>query len=693
MKYVFLAGWIALALSAAPPAITELQPRGAQRGRPFTLTVAGTNLGDGAKILSSLPATFTALGSDKPGMGDRYATYLVEPTGEWAIGVYPIRVTSVNGLSNVLLFSVGAFPELVEEESRPGSLPHQNDSIERAQSLPSTPITINGKLQGAERDFYRLQVKAGERRVFEVDARRAGSTIDPVIQVYDAAGKRIARSEDEATTQLDARLDMTFAKEGFYYVEIFDARFSTQMQNYYRLRTGAYAYASDIYPLGGRRGEQVEVTVSGTTKVKADLSKVKTMQTTVNLPDSPSLPLPFAVGDVPEISEPVTGPLSLPVTVNGRLSKAAEVDRYELLVAPGEEYIFELQARELGTSKLTGLITIYGEDGKRLASAGDGPLPVDVAAVQASSRTLGDPFLMFKVPDGHKKVTIAVEDLAKRGGTYYAYRLSARRTAAELRATIITPFLNIPAGGTAIVAVDVERRGYMGPLKVTPIGLPVGITVAGGDIAAELPDPAVRSLSRRAVLSLTAAADAKFADSEIGFRATGGDGLTATAKGMGYLIGVNGATSQGVVDRQRALNGQWLGYELPVALTSATPATLVLMLQKTEKKEAGFEFRFRWKWLVSNAMQPVPTTVNVELPNLQSNRIIEMEVDPKDKLSGTFLVTTAKSSLPGAYNIGVSGRVLEGGAPIEVYSPLLRLDLPELLIEETKTNASIAVVR
>lgn len=691
MKFLLLP-LLAMALCAAPPAITELQPRGAQRGRPFTLTIAGTNLGEGAKIVSSLPATFTALGSEKPGMGDRYATFLVEPTSDWSIGVYPIRVSAANGLSNILLFSVGAFPEMVEEESRPGSLPHQNDSIERAQPLPTTPITINGKLQGAERDFYRLQVKANERRVFEVDARRVGSAIDPVIEIYDAAGKRLARSEDEATTNLDARLDITFPKEGFYYVEIYDARFSTQVQNYYRLRTGAYAYASDIYPLGGRRGEQVEVNLSGT-RVKADLSKTQARLVYVNLPDSPSLPLPFAVGEGPEISEPVTGALSLPVTVNGRLEKPGEVDRYELSVQPGEEFIFELQARELGTSKLTGLITVYGEDGKRLASAGDGPLPVDVGAVQVSSRTLGDPFLMFKVPSGHSKVTVAVEDLARRGGTHYAYRLSARRVVAELHASIVTPFLNIPAGGTAIVAVDVERRGYMGPLTVAPTHLPAGITVSGGDIAAEIPDPAVRSLSRRAVLSLTAAVDAKFADSEIGFRATGADGLSANATGMGYLIGVNGANSQGVVDRQRALNGQWLGYELPVALTTPTPATLVLTLQKTEKKEAGFEYRFRWRWTVANAMQPVPATINVDLPNLQGTRIIEMELDKTDKTTGTFLVTTSKNSLPGPYNIGVNGRVMEAGMPIDIYSPLLRLDVAELEVEETKTNASNAVVR
>ena len=64
-------------------------------------------------------------------MENRYATFLVEPTAEWDVGVYPIRVKGANGISNILLFTVGAFPEITEEESRPGSLPHQNDTIER----------------------------------------------------------------------------------------------------------------------------------------------------------------------------------------------------------------------------------------------------------------------------------------------------------------------------------------------------------------------------------------------------------------------------------------------------------------------------------------------------------------------------------------------------------------------------------
>jgi hypothetical protein len=50
--------------------------------------------------------------------------------------------------------------------------------------------------------------------------------------------------------------------------------------------------------------------------------------------------------------------------------------RYQWEYEPGQEFFFDLQARELGTSKLTGLLTVVDEKGKKLASAGDGPLPV-----------------------------------------------------------------------------------------------------------------------------------------------------------------------------------------------------------------------------------------------------------------------------------------------------------------------------
>lgn len=679
---------------AGPPTITKLSPRGAQKGRPFTLTIAGANLGEGAAIVSTLPATFTPLALEKMAKPNRSATFLVEPTGEWNVGVYPLRVKAANGISNILLFTVGAFPEMMEDESREGSLPHQNDTLERAQTIPSTALTLNGTLQGPERDVYRVQVKANERRVFEVEARRCGSAIDPVIRVLDASGKVVARSEDDPVLSLDARVEVTFPKEGFYYIEVHDARFSTQAQDFYRLKTGTYGYASEIFPLGGRRGEQVDVTLSGV-KVKADLTAVKESQTYVNAPDSATLPLPLAVGEYPEMVEPVNAPLQIPVTVNGRLSKPDEIDRYDVAVNPREEYIFQLQARELGTSKIMGLISVYDADNKRLASAGDGPLPVDVAAVQASSRTQGDPYLNFKVPDGVQKITVAVEDLARRGGSHYGYRLIAYRTPFELQATITTPYVNIPAGGTALVNVSVERQGYAGPITIEAMNVPDGVSVAGGNIPAETPDPNNRATSRRAMLTLTANENARFPFSEIRFQATGSDEnghkISRAARGVGYAINVTGANTQGVVDRQRPLTGSWLGHELPAALTDPSPATLSLKLEKSEPKESGHEFRFRWTWSMKDAMRRPPPTVTADVPNFIDLRVIEMAVDEKDPNTGTFLVTSTKNTLPAVYNIMISGRLMEDGSPVDVYSPVSAFTLPAS--EEKPTNASASVAR
>src|SRR5207247_4667287 len=202
---------------SAQPVITESQPRGAQKGKPFTLTLAGRNLGEGAKIRSTLPASFTLLTPDQPTptqggamQEGRYATFLVEPTADLAVGVYAIRVVTADGISNVQLFTVGAFLEFTEDEWRPGALPNTNDTMETAQPLPPPPFTLNGTLRGPERDMFRLSAKAGDKRVIEVEARRCGSAIDPMLEILDAHGKAIARNEDAPLLGLDARVEVAF---------------------------------------------------------------------------------------------------------------------------------------------------------------------------------------------------------------------------------------------------------------------------------------------------------------------------------------------------------------------------------------------------------------------------------------------------------------------------------------------------
>ncbi|MFN7543775.1 MAG: PPC domain-containing protein, partial [Acidobacteriota bacterium] len=487
MKWTFLL-LASLVWAAAPPVVTDLQPRGAKKGRPFTLTLVGRELSDVLRIHSTMPATFTPLSAEIPaGMmatPGRYASFLVEPKSDLATGVFPIRIETAGGISNIQLFSIGEFPELQEEETKPNS----NDSIEAAQSLPASAVTVTGTLRGAERDFYRIPGKAGERRVIEVEGRRIGSAIDPVVRVFDQSGRQLAKSEDAPLLGLDARVDLKLPKDGFYYVEVHDARFSTQGANFYRLKSGSYDYPADLFPLGGKRGEIVEVSLGASTQ-RVDLTKVEPGRKLayVSVPNAAALPLPFDVGEFPEVREPVADALKLPVTINGRIAKPGETDRYELNVTPGGKLMLEIKAREMGTSKLMAVVDVTDMAGKRLARAGDEPLPDNLYAVGAS-KTAGDPYLFLEVPKDVNKIQVSIEDLALRGGQHFAYRLIARPAAEEFTLSVNTPLVNVPAGGSVFVPVTIDRKGYMGPVRVRVKNAPEGLIVEGGRIPGQPPN-------------------------------------------------------------------------------------------------------------------------------------------------------------------------------------------------------------
>lgn len=680
--------WLLLAATAAcaaPPTITDLEPRGAQKGRPFKLTVVGRDLVDVVRIHSTLPADFTPLAPEIPAgaMGaGRYATFLVEPKPEAATGVYPIRIETAGGISNVLLFSIGDLPELTEDESQPGATPNRNDSMENAQSLPSSAVTVTGALRGPERDFYRLQGKAGERRVVEVEARRVGSAIDPVLRFYDQSGKVLAKSEDTPMLGLDARIDVKLPRDGFYYIELHDARFSTQSANFYRLKTGSYDYPTDLFPLGGRRGETTEVSLGASlVSVKADHQSAF-----VNLPGSPALPLPFDVGEYAEVREPVFEALSAPVTINGRLEKPGEIDRYKLSVKPGERMMIEVRARELGTSKLMAVLTVTDSSGKRLARAGDEPLPEDFYNV-GQSATAGDPYVFFEVPAEVTEVEVAVEDLAERGGRHYSYRIVAAPSTEDFRLTLLTPFVNVPEGGTVNVPVLMDRRGYLGDVRLRVKNPPEGLIVEGGYIPAQNPSQITgnRGLVRTGVLMLSAEPGVRLSAMELEVEGVGrlpdGREIVRSATGPGMMVAVYGATQQGSVDRQRPLTAPWMAMRLPAAGAASLPAKLAVTLEKTTHKDLGDEFLFRWRWTGAAGLD-YPDSVSVDMVSAADIRAIEMRKDPGDPATGTFLVTTTKLTQPGDYDVYIVGRLKHMDQDLLIYSRPITVS-----VQEARENA------
>ena len=666
---------ISAAAVSAQPVITDLQPRGAQKGKPFTLTLTGRHLGEGARIVSTMPASFTLLAPDLPAPlrssamenDDRYATFLVEPLADLAVGVYPIRVVTSDGISNVQLFTVGAFPELIEDESRPGALPNTSDTMETAQPLPPSPFTVNGTLRGPERDMYRLSAKAGDKRVIEVEARRSGSAIDPLLEILDGNGRLITRSEDEPLLGLDARVNVAFPRDGDYYVVVRDARFSTQTSNFYRLKVGSYSYPRDVFPLGGRRGEIVETSL-GPERIKTDLRNASpsVRQVFVNLPGSPALPVPFAVGDDPELIAPlVDASIPLPVTINARLTAAGQVDRYTFPVPPSRAMTFRIQARELGTSKLMAVITARDEKGTVLGRSGDEPLAEDFFNVN-QSRTAGDPMLRLRIPADVNQVIVTVEDLALRGGPDYAYRLNAQPVAQDFRLVLNAPFVNVPAEGSVAVPVTVQRQGFEEDIQLRIANAPKGLRVEGGHVVAGVPiKETQQNRNSRGVLIITAEPGESFALLNLAVEGVAvmpdGSTIVRKAEGPGMIVNVAGASEQGSVDRQRSLSAPWMGYELVTAPTKPAAATLeVTMLDRTRMAE-GDQIKFRWKFVPRDATQALPKTVTAEMVGSADVRIIDMQPDAQDPSAGTFVMTTTKLTRPSSYDMFVTGRLTLGG--------------------------------
>jgi hypothetical protein len=68
-------------------------------------------------------------------------------------------------------------------------------------------------------------------------------------------------------------------------------------------------------------------------------------------------------------------------------------------------------------------------------------------------------------------------------------------------------------------------------------------------------------------------------------------------------------------------------------------------------------------------------------------------VDPKDKTTGTFLVTSTKNTLPAVYDIAITGRITADGAPVDVVAPVVTFTVPALNPEEKPANAPASVAR
>ena len=526
---------IGFAYAQVQPALTTVFPQGGQQGRSAEVTLTGTNLGTATAVWFSgqgitaeikektgqAAVVFNGVGvsGSIPSDAQLVASLMIAPDAP--LGIQQIRVVTPYGVSNAGNFVVGNLREITEEETEESG--SEGSSTMETDWL-ALPVTVNGTIASIDdEDSFTFQLKKDARLICEVAAQQIGSLLDSYLVLRDANGTEVANSG--LGNALDSVLDYTALETGKYTLHIRDIRYKGGDGYAYRLSIGELPYLETIFPLGGQRGTENTVTVTG-----ANLETVASIQVSIGAEtpageqslrvQTPSglatNPHPFAIGSWTEMveTEPnnTTGnanAVTTPITLNGKIDKPGDADWFSFEIEEPQLLVFEVEALKL-SSKLDALLTLYGP-GKPMEASEEMAwddnkeqvLMVNDDATGADARIDWN----FAEPG---KYSIAIRDLNNQGGEAYPYRLNIRPLEPDCQLSVVALDLRnrptsmdnprVSRGSSVTLQVDVTRLDqFAGPIRLLCPDLPKTFDVSPTIIGAN---------QNRAMLTITAPSDA-----------------------------------------------------------------------------------------------------------------------------------------------------------------------------------------
>jgi len=189
-----------LAILLASTALAEqnmieyLTPRGGSRGTTVEVNFHGLQLKDPREALFYRTG-IKAVNFQPKSPEDVKVRFEIAP--DCPLGEHALRLRTATALSEVVTFWVSPFPQVTETEKKIG----ENDSPEKAQLVPLNS-TVEGQIlpgDAMDKDYYRIDVKQGQRISVEVEAVRLGTLHtggdnDISVRILDANGKELGKS-------------------------------------------------------------------------------------------------------------------------------------------------------------------------------------------------------------------------------------------------------------------------------------------------------------------------------------------------------------------------------------------------------------------------------------------------------------------------------------------------------------------
>ena len=446
------------------PQITTIFPHSLEIGQTTRLTVTGRNLSGSTGIAVPIDAG-AGQRVVKGSTSSRLIVDVTVPT-DAVTGLYPLRVQTAAGLSNPLPIAVDRLPV----RSIGGS------SAARPATLPGA---FSGALSGSAQARVYFKAKKGQSIVAEVEARRLGARLDPVVEIKTAIGTPLMIAWGKTYLRGDARAETIIPADGIYFAEFHDLSYKAPGGSPFRLKVGNLRIADACFPPAVAVGSRIGVELIGTglpigTAV-ADATQAVAPRQSQLLRLSPvfgiSGPAPvFQISDGIEVVEAAQpgeqlqrvraqfGPgRATTVAINGRISRPEERDRYLVEVTPGQRLRLTVEARSIN-SPLDGQLEILSDPQEKLL------------AVSNDRPGTRDPGLTYAVPAKVHRIRLAVRDLYDHGGPHFIYRLRIAPVGrSDFRLTSTAADFRLPVNGTAIVQLQLRRRGYNGPVRLRAV--------------------------------------------------------------------------------------------------------------------------------------------------------------------------------------------------------------------------------
>lgn len=648
---------IAVLPAPVSPQINSVFPAGGQRGTTVTVTVRGERLDDAEGLLGAPP------GLQLQGIGERKAdrcelTLAID--ADCPLGSHVLRLRTRTGLSNPVLFHVGALPTLREQSG-----------VDGPQLLP-LDCTVDGELRGDEIDRFAIDLAAGVRVNVEVEAMRLGFTAaDTALVVVGPDAAVIASADDSALGRRDPWLSFTAAAAGRHELRLQAAVPGENRSSGYRLHVGTFPRPHGALPCGGRPGETLQVRLLGDrddTLLQVHLPD-DGREVLAWLPELPTgtapTPIWLRVGGPPN-REPVNDEqgrqhFEVPGAVHGIVATPGAGVRFRFAANKGQELEFRVVAREL-RSPLDPTLVLRAANGRFLAFNDDGTSP--------------DSTLRY-TPTEDGELEVEVRDLLRSGSPAHFFRLEVAPRARPLRTTLVVardqdPTLVVPRGSCAAGVLQLTNADAATTLQLD--GLPPGVTAWFG--------PRIDGGNQVPVL-LSAEGDAPLGGALSQLVRAGADGAGADAGLLQALTLLNGRNNTPLL--------QTIQQRMPIAVVDPAPfivdvavapvpivrgAPLQLPLRIERRGDFRGRLRVRAVWT-----PPGISAGQVNIGESQAEAVLALEADPNAKL-GHFPIVLAAGTRLG------NGRFEQAmpWVPIAVAAPMVRATLGKARAEPGQTT-------